>query len=81
MHAVDYAMPAHQGIGQLTMHLFTRGEIVRLLRVCGFEMIEVRSVSLRADGRLAVPWWFGRLRSYGYLIAARKPSGGSARER
>jgi ubiquinone/menaquinone biosynthesis C-methylase UbiE len=68
----DYAMPAHQGIGQLTMHLFTRREIVRLLRDIGFELIEVRPVSLQADGKLAHPWWFSGLRSYGYLVAARK---------
>ena len=68
----DYQMPPHQGVGRLTMHLFTRREIVRLLRLCGFEIVEVRPLSLRADGRLRCPWWFGGLRSYGYLIAARK---------
>jgi ubiquinone/menaquinone biosynthesis C-methylase UbiE len=68
----DYEMPPHQGVGRLTMHLFTRREIVRLLRSCGFEIVDVRPLSLNADGRLRCPWWFGRLRSYGYLIAARK---------
>ena len=71
--AGDYEMPPHHGVGRLTMHLFTRREVVRLLRSVGFEVVEVRPLSLRADGRLACPWWFGRLRSYGYLIAARKP--------
>lgn len=71
--AGDYEMPPHEGVGRLTMHLFTRREVVRLLRSAGFEIVEVRPLSLRADGRLACPWWFGRLRSYGYLIAARKP--------
>jgi len=70
----DYEMPPHQGVGRLTMHLFTCGEIVGLLRSCGFTIDEVRPLSLRPDGRLACPWWFGRWRSYGYLIAARKPS-------
>jgi len=68
----DYEMPPHQGVGRLTMHLFTRREIVRLLRSAGFEIVEVRPLSLRADGRLPCAWWFGRLRSYGYMIAARK---------
>ena len=62
-----------QGLGPLPIHLFTRREIVRLLRSCGFEIVEVRPLSLQADGRLRCPWWFGRLRSYGYLIAARRP--------
>jgi ubiquinone/menaquinone biosynthesis C-methylase UbiE len=69
----DYEMPPHQGIGRLTMHLFTRREIIRLLRAAGFEIAETRPLSLRADGRLRCPWWLGRLRAYGYLIAARKP--------
>lgn len=69
----DYEMPAHASVGRLTMHLFTRHEIVGLLRAVGFDTVEVRRLSLRPDGRLACPWWFGRLRSYGYLIAARKP--------
>ena len=68
----DYEMPPHQGVGRLTMHMFTRREIVRLLHSCGFEIAEVRPLSLADDGRLAWSWWFGRLRSYGYLIAARK---------
>ena len=68
----DYAMPAHQGVGSLTMRLFTRREIVHLLRSIGFTISEVCPLSLHADGRLRAPWWFGRLRSYGYLIAARK---------
>ena len=71
--AGDYLMPPHQGVGRLMIHLFTRREIVQLLRSSGFEIVEVRPLSLRADGRLRHPWWFGRLRSYGYLIAARKP--------
>jgi ubiquinone/menaquinone biosynthesis C-methylase UbiE len=68
----DYEMPAHQGIGPLTVHLFTRREIVRLLGSVGFEIVEVRPLGLGADGRLPRAWWFGRLRAYGYLIAARK---------
>lgn len=70
----DYAMPAHDGVGSLMMHLFTRQEIVGLLRRAGFEIVNVRPLSLQADGMLSRPWWFGRLRAYGYLIAARKPT-------
>jgi ubiquinone/menaquinone biosynthesis C-methylase UbiE len=71
--AGDYEMPPHQGLGSLEMHLFTRREIVRLLRDAGFASIVVRPVSLRTDGMVRCPWWFSWLRSYGYLIAARKP--------
>jgi hypothetical protein len=70
-------MPVHQGVAGLTLHLFTRGEAVRLLTDAGFHVLEVRPVSLRPDGRLAWPWWFGGLRAYGYLLAAeRSPASG-----
>jgi SAM-dependent methyltransferase len=68
----DRDMPAHDGQGRLTLHLFTRREICRLLRHAGFQIVEVKPVSLRPDGSLARPWWFGWLRSYGYLIGARR---------
>jgi SAM-dependent methyltransferase len=70
--AGDRLMPVHQGIAGLTLHLFTRREVVRLLTRVGFRLREVRPVSLRPDGRLPWPWWFGWLRSYGYLLAARR---------
>jgi ubiquinone/menaquinone biosynthesis C-methylase UbiE len=69
----DYAMPPHQGLGSLTMHLFTRGEVIRLLRGAGFHPVRVQPISLRPDGRLPCPWWISAIRSYGYLVAARKP--------
>jgi SAM-dependent methyltransferase len=72
--AGDRTMPVHQGIAGLTLHLFTRREAVRLLRRAGFRIREVLPVSVRPDGRLACPRWFGWLRAYGYLLAAEKPS-------
>ena len=72
----DRVMPVHQGVAGLTLHLFTRGEAVRLLTGAGFRICEVRPVSLRSDGRLTWPWWFGGLRAYGYLLAAERPVGG-----
>jgi 2-polyprenyl-3-methyl-5-hydroxy-6-metoxy-1,4-benzoquinol methylase len=72
--AGDCLMPVHQGIANLTLHLFTRREASRLLREAGFRIREVKPVSLRADGGLRRPWWFGWLRAYGYLLAAERPS-------
>jgi SAM-dependent methyltransferase len=71
----DRLMPPHQGVAGLTLHLFTRGEVVRLLRGAGFRILEARPISLRPDGRLNCPAWLGWLRAYGYLIAAQKPAG------
>jgi SAM-dependent methyltransferase len=70
--AGDRAMPAHQGIAGLSLHLFTRGEALRLLRDVGFRILEVRPVSLQGTGELPWPWLFGGLRAYGYLIAAER---------
>jgi SAM-dependent methyltransferase len=71
--AGDRVMPVHQGVAGLTLHLFTRREAAGLLRSAGFRLREVRPVSLRPDGRLRVPAWFGWLRAYGYLFAAERP--------
>lgn len=68
----DRPMDPHGALAALTLHHFTRREAVTLLRQAGFHIDIVRPVSLRPDGRLPCPWWFGWLRSYGYLIAARK---------
>jgi SAM-dependent methyltransferase len=72
--AGDRAMPVHQGVAGLSLHLFTRREVLRLLGEAGFRLLEVRPVSLREDGALPRPWWFGWLRAYGYLIAAERPA-------
>jgi SAM-dependent methyltransferase len=68
--AGDRVMPIHQGIAGLALHQFTRREIQQHLIEAGFRVTEVKPISLRADGTLPHPWWFGWLRSYGYLIAA-----------
>jgi SAM-dependent methyltransferase len=69
----DRVMPVHQGIAGLTLHLFTRREACQLLTDAGFHLLEARPISLRPDGRLPCPVWFGWLRAYGYLLAAEKP--------
>lgn len=68
----DHRMPVHQGIAGLVLHLFTRGEIVRLLGQAGFVVREVRPVSLAEDGRIGGLGWFASLRAYGFLIAAQR---------
>jgi len=71
--AGDWRMP-HQGEqAGWVMHLFTRREVVRLVRSVGFEIADVRPVSTAADGGLGWPWLLPGLRAYGFLIAARKP--------
>jgi ubiquinone/menaquinone biosynthesis C-methylase UbiE len=70
--AGDCLMPPHQGIANLTLHLFTRREAIRLLKAAGFRILEVQPVGLDANGILHYPWWMTGVRAYGYLLAAEK---------
>lgn len=69
----DCPMPAHPPFPAFTLHLFTRPEIVSLLRSAGFQIKELAPLSLRTDGRLPCQWLLSGLRAYGYLVAAVKP--------
>lgn len=68
----DWVMPAHQGVVGLSLHQFTRAEVLALLAEAGFAPLQVRPLSLRPDGRLPLAWLVPQLRAYGYLIAASK---------
>lgn len=66
----------HQAIGELTLHHFTRREIIRELHRAGFHIGEICPVSTRPDGQLPVSWLLSGWRAYGYLIACHKPNRG-----
>lgn len=66
----NWSMPAHQGLARLTMHLFSRNEILALLQVVGFEVTEVLPLGFRPDGRLAWSWWWPGWRAHGFLLSA-----------
>jgi ubiquinone/menaquinone biosynthesis C-methylase UbiE len=66
----DFLMPAHQGVGQLTMHLFARREIVHALKDAGFKLRVVRPITVAENVRW--PSWLGAWRAYGFLVAAAK---------
>ncbi len=66
----DRTMPQHYAGAELTLHHFTKREIVKELRLAGFRVVDVWPISTSVDGRLRYPWWFGGMRTYGYLIAA-----------
>lgn len=78
--AGDWKMHHHAGQTGWTMHLFTRREVLGLLRGAGFEILKVVPVGLAANGRLRWPRFLAGLRAYGFLIAARRPesTGGTA---
>ena len=66
----DHAAPAHQGLAGLQLHLFTRREIVRLLRNAGFRVMELLPLGLKGPLRGI----FQAFRAHGYLIAAERTS-------
>ena len=54
----------------LTLHHYSLGEALRVVRGAGFRLLSVSPVS--ASGWLLKRWW-PSVRAYGYLIAAEKP--------
>src|SRR5262245_43950583 len=53
--AGDRFMPGYLNLTGLTLHLFGRREVVGELRACGFRVLAVEPVGLRADGSLMWP--------------------------
>ncbi len=68
--AGDRTMPQHRGGADLTLHHYTRRELLDELTAAGFTPRELQPVSTRADGKLPAPWLLPGVRAYGYLVAA-----------
>ncbi len=68
----DRYMPAHQGVANLYLHLFTRREIRQDLNAAGFRIVANQPIGVSKTGKLRCPWFFGRLRAVGYLILAHR---------
>ena len=73
-NAGDFEMLAYHGISGLALHHFSRGEIVRELKLAGFRQIRVEPVSLRPDCRLPLSWLVPGLRAYGFLVSSVRPT-------
>jgi SAM-dependent methyltransferase len=68
----DRTMPQAYGGAALTLHHFSRREIVGGLRSSGFAIRELKPVSIA--GGLKCAWWLPSIRAYGYLLAVEKPA-------
>lgn len=64
----DRTMPQARGGAELTIHHYTRGELVAELSGAGFRVRELMPVS--AAGELPVGWLLPAFRAYGFLAAA-----------
>ncbi|MFO0808152.1 MAG: class I SAM-dependent methyltransferase [Gemmataceae bacterium] len=70
----DFAMPhSAEGHTGWTMHLFTRREVVGLVRAAGFHIVEVLPLGLAANGRLPAQWLVPGWRAYGFLLVCVVP--------
>ena len=65
----DRVMPQHRGGADLTLHHFTRAELIQDLARHGFRIVELQPVSIQPDAVLRFPWLASRVRAYGYLFA------------
>lgn len=60
-----------RGGADLTLHHFTRTELLNDLKRAGFAVREVKPVAI--DGELSCPWMLSIIRAYGYLALCEKP--------
>ena len=58
----------YQGIPRMYLHVFTYGELHRVVRRAGFRLRQVISLSPSRGQGLRLPWFLGRLRANGWII-------------
>lgn len=64
----DRTMPQPRGGADLTIHHFTKSELLTALTTSGFRVQTLLPVT--TEGRLRFPWFLPGYRAYGFLIAA-----------
>ena len=62
----------YRGLANMYLHVFTRSELVRDLKLAGFQPLEVIALHPRRIRALKAPWFFGRLRANGWIVVSRK---------
>lgn len=65
----DRTMPQKYGGAELTLHHFTRGELLRDLREVGFKLDRGKPIATQVDSNLTFEWLLPRWRAYGYLFS------------
>ncbi len=68
--AGDRLMPRYRGQVDLYLHLFTRGELSRLISAAGFQTVRALCLNAPRTGELAGRW--ASIRSNGFILAARR---------
>lgn len=58
----------YRGIPQMFLHVFTYGELRRVVRRAGFRVREIMPLSPSRSRCLRLPWLFGSLRANGWIV-------------
>lgn len=58
----------YRGVPNMFLHVFTRGELVRLLKQAGFRIVELIPLDTRRRHPLRRPWLLGRVRANGWIV-------------
>ncbi len=58
----------YRGIPKMFLHVFRRKELLSLLRVSGFRILDLIPLDYRRTSRLRMPWLLGRLRANGWIV-------------
>ena len=61
----------YRGIPQMYLHVFTRGELRRMIAAGGFEIVEMTPLDTERRHALRWPWFCGRLRANGWIVACK----------
>jgi SAM-dependent methyltransferase len=58
----------YRRVPNMFLHVFTRRELVELLREAGFQIVEMIALNTQRRHALRWPWLFGRLRANGWIV-------------
>ena len=64
----------YRGVPGMYLHVFTLGELKRLVRAAAFELVELVALDTERRHALRFPWLFGRLRANGWILVCRPAS-------
>jgi len=65
----------YRGVANMFLHVFTRSEISRDLRLAGLQISDVTLIDRSRMRPLQLPWILGRLRANGWIFVCRKERG------
>jgi len=62
----------YRGVQNMFLHLFSKRELLQLVRAAGFQVRQVICLDAERKQPLRHPWWLGRIRANGYIVVGEK---------